>query len=119
MNKIELTHDEFAFLVSFVSSFINKSTEKVCEIIETALACTEVSLLKVESFATTVEEAIDEFFESPWGSKKEAAVTRNLISLTTKKEDIPSIYEDRIYYSFGENSDETRLLIRRSAEIIF
>ncbi len=119
MNRIELTHDEFAFLFSYISGFIDKSEKRICEIIEKALDCTEVSLLKVESFATTIEEAIDEFYESAWGSKKESAVTRNLISLTTNKDDLPAIYEDKIAYSFGDNSDETFLLIRRAVEILF
>lgn len=119
MNKIELTHDEFAFLVSFVSSFIDKSGEKICEMIEDALSCVEVSALKIESFATSVEEAFNEFCDSALGSKKEAAVIRNLIKLTNEREKLPAIYEEMISYSFGENSDETRLLIRRSAKILF
>lgn len=119
LEKIELTFDQFAYLVEIVREFIGTDHNTASRLTEKALDMTEIppdAIIEVSSGASTIEDAIDEYWNEKEGSVFEKAAIRRAIELAETREMFDGLVLE-LLHSTQEDDFENLLAIRKLAQI--
>lgn len=119
MQEIKVSNDKFESLVDIFGSYIPGDYNELSQVVSKALKMTCVpkeSILKVESQAENMSEAIEEYLASENGSEHEKASIRKCIEFCKTEKELDNIVLEQIEL-LEEGNFETILAIRRKAEL--